>query len=176
MKGYVANIEKQPEITIISAECFIRQDTVSWFWCLWDRVKNRRGDTRSWPIPSDWKRKRKAVLDGVEHQLEDGSAVVVPAGTKHNIINTSPKEEMKLYTIYSPPEHRMAWSIRKEKTPWKTQETISTAKPPSKNYEKIHFYNFPNFLVALSYFLWGRSDNAKYDFIVAQRQDVLQQV
>lgn len=48
----------------------------------------------------------KAVLDGVEHQLKGGSAVVVPAGTKHNIINTSSKEEMKLYTIYSPPEHR----------------------------------------------------------------------
>jgi len=48
----------------------------------------------------------KAVLDGVEHPLEDGSAVVIPAGTNHNIINTSPSEEMKLYTIYSPPEHQ----------------------------------------------------------------------
>ncbi len=47
----------------------------------------------------------KAVLDGTEHKIEDGFAVVVPAGTKHNIINTS-DEEMKLYTIYSPPEHR----------------------------------------------------------------------
>jgi len=48
----------------------------------------------------------KAVLDGVEHPLEDGSAVVIPAGTNHNIINTSPSEEMGLYTIYSPPEHQ----------------------------------------------------------------------
>ena len=47
----------------------------------------------------------KAVLDGVEYGIENGSAVVIPAGTKHNIINTS-DEEMKLYTIYSPPEHR----------------------------------------------------------------------
>lgn len=47
----------------------------------------------------------KAVLDDVEHKIEDGSAVVIPAGTKHNIINTS-DSEMKLYTIYSPPEHR----------------------------------------------------------------------
>jgi mannose-6-phosphate isomerase-like protein (cupin superfamily) len=48
----------------------------------------------------------KAVLDGVEHPLEDGSAVVIPAGTNHNIINTSDSEEMKIYTIYSPPEHQ----------------------------------------------------------------------
>lgn len=48
----------------------------------------------------------KAILDSVEHALADGSAVVVPAGTRHNIVNTSETEEMKLYTIYSPPEHR----------------------------------------------------------------------
>ncbi len=48
----------------------------------------------------------KAVLDGVEHELSDGSAVVIPAGTNHNIINTSDTEELKLYTIYSPPEHQ----------------------------------------------------------------------
>lgn len=48
----------------------------------------------------------KAVLNGVEYPIEDGFAVVVPAGTKHNIINTSDEEEMKLYTVYSPPNHR----------------------------------------------------------------------
>ncbi|MDO8559011.1 MAG: cupin domain-containing protein [bacterium] len=48
----------------------------------------------------------KAVLNGVEHQLEDGSAVIIPAETKHNIINTSPDKEMKIYTVYSPPNHR----------------------------------------------------------------------
>lgn len=48
----------------------------------------------------------KAVLNGVEHELADGSAVVIPMGTKHNIINSSPTEEMKLYTIYSPPHHK----------------------------------------------------------------------
>ncbi len=47
----------------------------------------------------------KAVLDGVEHELGDGSAVVIPAGTEHNIINTSDTEALKLYTLYSPPEH-----------------------------------------------------------------------
>ena len=48
----------------------------------------------------------KAILDGVEYEISDGSAIIVPAGTKHNIINTSADAELKLYTIYSPPEHR----------------------------------------------------------------------
>lgn len=47
----------------------------------------------------------KAILDGVEHALKDGCVVVIPAGTKHNIINTSPTEPMRLYTLYSPPQH-----------------------------------------------------------------------
>jgi len=47
----------------------------------------------------------KAILDGKEHEISDGFAVVVPAGVKHNIINTS-TEKMKLYTVYSPPNHR----------------------------------------------------------------------
>jgi len=50
--------------------------------------------------------KGKAVLDGVESEIADNFAIVVPAGTKHNFINTSSDAPMKLYTIYSPPEHR----------------------------------------------------------------------
>jgi mannose-6-phosphate isomerase-like protein (cupin superfamily) len=46
-----------------------------------------------------------AVLDDVEHTLDVDWAVVIPAGTKHNIINTG-DVPLKLYTIYSPPEHR----------------------------------------------------------------------
>ncbi|MDP2909541.1 MAG: cupin domain-containing protein [bacterium] len=47
----------------------------------------------------------KAVLDGVEHVMEDDYAVVIPAGMKHNIINMG-EGALKLYTIYSPPEHK----------------------------------------------------------------------
>jgi len=47
----------------------------------------------------------KTVLNGKEHELMDGYAVVVPAGTEHNIINTSKDREMKLYTVYAPPNH-----------------------------------------------------------------------
>ncbi|MBL7045021.1 MAG: cupin domain-containing protein [Parcubacteria group bacterium] len=47
----------------------------------------------------------KAVLDGVEREVSDGIAVVVPAGAKHNFINTG-SVDLKLYTVYSPPEHK----------------------------------------------------------------------
>lgn len=47
----------------------------------------------------------KAVLDGEESEPADGSAVVIPAGTVHNILNSSDSEPLKLYTIYSPPVH-----------------------------------------------------------------------
>jgi mannose-6-phosphate isomerase-like protein (cupin superfamily) len=47
----------------------------------------------------------EALLNGTQHQLGDGSAVVIPAGVEHNIINTSSSTRLKLYTLYSPPEH-----------------------------------------------------------------------
>ena len=46
----------------------------------------------------------KAIMDGVESGLVDGSAVVIPSGVEHNIINTG-EVVMKLYTVYTPPEH-----------------------------------------------------------------------
>ena len=48
----------------------------------------------------------KAILNNIEHKISDGSAVVIPAGTRHNIINTSKEKDLKIYTIYSPPEHK----------------------------------------------------------------------
>jgi mannose-6-phosphate isomerase-like protein (cupin superfamily) len=46
------------------------------------------------------------VLNGAEeHLVGAGDAVVVPAGTYHNVINTSPTEPLKLYTVYAPPQH-----------------------------------------------------------------------
>jgi mannose-6-phosphate isomerase-like protein (cupin superfamily) len=46
-----------------------------------------------------------AILNGERTELGDGSIVVIPAGTTHNILNTSSSEPLKLYTIYSPPQH-----------------------------------------------------------------------
>lgn len=47
----------------------------------------------------------EAILDGELHMLEDGVALVIPAGAEHNIINTSTSEQLRLYTLYTPPEH-----------------------------------------------------------------------
>ena len=47
----------------------------------------------------------EAVLDGVRTVIRSGFAVLVPAGTKHNIINTG-SGPLKLYTLYAPPNHR----------------------------------------------------------------------
>ncbi len=46
-----------------------------------------------------------AVLNGVSHDIADGSVIIVPAGTKHNILNSN-QGGMKLYTLYMPPHHR----------------------------------------------------------------------
>jgi mannose-6-phosphate isomerase-like protein (cupin superfamily) len=48
----------------------------------------------------------KAVMDGVEHAIGDSFVIIVPAGAMHNIINTSTDKEMKLYTLYAPPNHK----------------------------------------------------------------------
>lgn len=47
----------------------------------------------------------KAILDEEESEIAAGSAVVIPSGAEHNVVNTG-DEPMKLYTIYSPPEHK----------------------------------------------------------------------
>ena len=45
------------------------------------------------------------IINGEKTEVSDGFAVVVPAGSEHNIINTSPTEDLKLYTLYSPANH-----------------------------------------------------------------------
>ena len=48
----------------------------------------------------------KVVIDATEYVVGDGDAVIVPAGARHNVVNTSSTEPLKLYTIYAPPHHR----------------------------------------------------------------------
>ena len=66
----------------------------------------------------------EAILDGQRHRLRDGSAVVVPAGVQHNFVNTSRTDPLRLYTIYSPPEH--------------PDGTINRTKAEATEYEKAH--------------------------------------
>jgi mannose-6-phosphate isomerase-like protein (cupin superfamily) len=65
-----------------------------------------------------------AILDGERHQLEDGVAVVIPAGTEHNVINTSSSAPLRLYTLYTPPEH--------------PDGIIHKTKAEADEYEKTH--------------------------------------
>ena len=47
----------------------------------------------------------KVILDGVEQAVQQDDAVIIPEGTRHNVINTG-QQALKLYTLYSPPEHK----------------------------------------------------------------------
>lgn len=47
----------------------------------------------------------KAILNGTVYMINDGFSIVVPAGTRHNLINTSSSKPLKIYTLYSPPNH-----------------------------------------------------------------------
>jgi mannose-6-phosphate isomerase-like protein (cupin superfamily) len=46
------------------------------------------------------------LINNVKHVVRDGSGVIVPAGAKHNVINTSTSQNLRFYTIYSPPDHK----------------------------------------------------------------------
>ena len=48
----------------------------------------------------------KVIIDGEEAEISDGYAVVVPAGSMHNVMNISADKPLKLYTIYMPPHHK----------------------------------------------------------------------
>jgi mannose-6-phosphate isomerase-like protein (cupin superfamily) len=47
----------------------------------------------------------ESIIDGESTALSDGMAIVIPAGAEHNVINTSATASLKLYTLYSPPNH-----------------------------------------------------------------------
>ena len=66
----------------------------------------------------------EAILGGERHALEDGTALVIPAGTEHNVINTSTSEKLRLYTVYAPPEH--------------PDGTIHRTKAEADEYERTH--------------------------------------
>jgi mannose-6-phosphate isomerase-like protein (cupin superfamily) len=48
----------------------------------------------------------KCIIDGNESLVKDGDVIVVPSGAKHNIINMDSKAELKMYTLYGPPNHK----------------------------------------------------------------------
>lgn len=106
MKGYVANIEElslenenfrevlytDPRLQLVVMSLLPNEDIGSEVHELDQFIRVEEGEG-------------KAVLDGEEFAIADGSAVIVPKGTMHNIINTSATEMMKLYTVYAPANH-----------------------------------------------------------------------
>ena len=66
----------------------------------------------------------KVIANDQEYEESDGYAVIIPAGTNHNVINTSETEDLKLYTIYSPANH--------------PDGTIHATKEEADLYEEAH--------------------------------------
>lgn len=110
----------------------------------------------------------KAIIDDEEIELSDGSAIIIPKGSKHNIINTSSEEPLKLYTIYSPPNHP-AGTIQKTKADSLEEEAGSprTLNDVNKHIQK----KYPDLGVAKHYDTAGSyywySDNEKLGLYLA---------
>ena len=77
----------------------------------------------------------KVVLDGEEHEVEKGSIAFVPSGVQHNVVNTD-EEELKLFTVYAPPQHpwntverkkKAAGAAREEKWPEEAPPDVDSA-------------------------------------------------
>lgn len=71
------------------------------------------------------------LIDATRHMVKDGSGVIVPSGAKHNVINTSATKTLKLYTIYSPPEHKDK-VVRKTKQEASARPEEYDGKPTEK--------------------------------------------
>jgi mannose-6-phosphate isomerase-like protein (cupin superfamily) len=48
----------------------------------------------------------KVMIDEAVYEVTDGDAIIVPMGARHNVVNTSSSEALKIYTIYAPPHHK----------------------------------------------------------------------
>ncbi len=71
------------------------------------------------------------IIDKVKHPVKDGDCAIVPAGALHNVVNTSKTEKLKLYTIYSPPEH-IDKTIRRTKADAEARPEEYDGKPTEK--------------------------------------------
>ena len=108
MIGYVGSIEKQTlENTYFREVLFTGKHSQLVVMCL--HVGEEIGDEVHPNVDQFFRIEQgeaKFVLnENEEHLVREGDAVVVPAQTYHNVINTSKTIELKLYTIYSPPNH-----------------------------------------------------------------------
>jgi len=66
--------------------------------------------------------KGKCIINSTEYDVEDGDAIIIPSGSEHNIINTSDKEDFKMYTIYTPPHHKDGIEFKTKEESEKSKE------------------------------------------------------
>jgi mannose-6-phosphate isomerase-like protein (cupin superfamily) len=107
MKGYIANIEKLTlannnfrTVLYTASHCQLVVMTISPGSDIGEEVHEE--NDQFFRVE---KGTGQVIIDGVAHDIADGSAVIVPAGAKHNLINSSATEPLRLYTLYSPPHH-----------------------------------------------------------------------
>jgi mannose-6-phosphate isomerase-like protein (cupin superfamily) len=67
----------------------------------------------------------KAIVNGVEHQLSDGIAIVIPSGLSHYITNTSVDTDLKLYTVYSGTKFEHPDGLIQERQPVETETFLT---------------------------------------------------
>lgn len=77
----------------------------------------------------------RVIIDKTTYTVKDGDAVIVPAGAKHNVINVSATEDLKLYTIYAPPHHKDG-IVRKTKAEAEENEEDFDGKTTEKKKNK----------------------------------------
>jgi mannose-6-phosphate isomerase-like protein (cupin superfamily) len=70
-----------------------------------EEIGNEKHDTVDQFFRIEQGEAKYVINNSEKHVVKNGDAVIIPAGTWHNVINTSQTEELKLYTIYSPPNH-----------------------------------------------------------------------
>jgi len=106
LKGYVANIEK---LTLANADfrhvLYTGRHSQLVLMCL--RPGEEIGMEAHGHLDQFFRFESgegEVFIDGARHKVGDGDCAIVPAGAQHNVVNTG-KKELKLYTIYSPPEH-----------------------------------------------------------------------
>ncbi len=126
MNEYVGPIEKQTlENTYFRKVLFTGQHAQLVVMCL--RPGEEIGDEKHANVDQFFRIEQgeaKFVFnEKEEHKVGDGDAVVVQAGTYHNVINTSATRELKLYTIYSPPNHKDG-TVHKTKAEADVAETL----------------------------------------------------
>lgn len=108
MKGFNANIEKETlENTNFRKVLYTAKYSQLVLMCL---QPNEEIGMETHPDNDQFfrieKGQGKCIIDNNEYEIGNGTAIVVPSGAEHNVVNISGTEELKLYTIYSPAHHK----------------------------------------------------------------------